>query len=33
MVKVIHKTTKYGLDVDENRIARADEPAKKKRGK
>ena len=23
--------TKYGLDVDENRISRADEPAKKKR--
>ena len=23
--------TKYGLDVDENRIARADEPAKKTR--
>jgi hypothetical protein len=25
--------TKYGLDVDENRIARADEPAKKKRSR
>ena len=25
--------TKYGLDVDENRIARADEPEKKRRGK
>ena len=23
--------TKYGLDVDENRISRADEPAKRKR--
>ena len=25
--------TKYGLDVDENRISRADEPAKKKRSR
>jgi hypothetical protein len=25
--------TKYGLDVDENRISRADEPAKRKRGR
>jgi len=25
--------TKYGLDVDENRISRADEPAKKKRNR
>ena len=25
--------TKYGLEVDENRISRADEPAKKKRSR
>jgi hypothetical protein len=25
--------TKYGLDVDENRISRADEPVKRKRGR
>jgi hypothetical protein len=25
--------TKYGLDVDENRISRADEPAKRKRNR
>ena len=25
--------TKYGLDVDENRISRADEPAKRKRSR
>ena len=25
--------TRYGLDVDENRISRADEPAKKKRNR
>ena len=25
--------TKYGLDADEGRIARADEPAKRKRGR
>ena len=25
--------TRYGLDVDENRISRADEPAKKKRSR
>ena len=25
--------TKYGLEVDENRISRADEPAKKKRNR